>query len=116
MELNLDKDALKSYYGDDLELCKMMFNEFINQMDTTWKSVEDAISIKDIPFAISQIHKVKPTFSMVGLANVHFRVDEFEKSLRINLYSDSELKDKFQDLQELVIASRKCVENELLVG
>lgn len=114
MELQIDQQALLDYYDGDKDLCKLMFTEFLNQIETTWTSVQNAIQMHDIPFAINQIHKSKPTFSMVGLSDVHMKIDEFEKSLRINLYSEEEIKNRFNEINMLALSSKKCVERELL--
>ena len=81
----LDQDLLETTYGDDYEYAIEMFETFLSINETEFSLIENAFQNKDQDELGRIIHKVKPTFSMVGLPQMtkfmqHFEITAKEKS------------------------------------
>ena len=72
----LDISFLEEVYGDDMEYAFDIFQIFIETFDEEYKLLLNAIDGKDKNDIKSVVHKMKPTFSMVGLTDI---TDKFKK-------------------------------------
>jgi PAS domain S-box-containing protein len=66
----IDMDYLEEAYGDDLEYAKEMFGVFLSIVDESMETLKDAVEKEDYKKVRQQAHKIKPTFTMIGLPSI----------------------------------------------
>ena len=108
----LDIDFLKEVYEGDMEYAADIFEIFLDTFDEEYDKLKASIQSEDCLAIRAQAHKMKPTFSMVGLTDIteQFKAlesaadkDELSKALELHQHIDSTLKDKIP----LIIDQRK---------
>ena len=72
----LDKAYLIEAYGDDQDYAKEMFETFLEIIDDEMTNLKECIASKNLEDIKKQAHKIKPTFTMVGLSSIS---DSFQK-------------------------------------
>ncbi|MEO6541605.1 MAG: Hpt domain-containing protein, partial [Ferruginibacter sp.] len=75
----LDSVFLKSIYDDDHVHAAVIFDEFLKSCPEQIEAVEKCYVQGNIDQFRRQIHKVKPTFSFVGLTRLTAKADIIEK-------------------------------------
>lgn len=63
----LDVAYLDKLYGENASYACGLFQIFLDTIDKEWDKIVQALELKDWNAVKSQVHKVKPNFSMVGL-------------------------------------------------
>jgi hypothetical protein len=63
----LDKDFLFSMYEDDLSYAKEVFESFLETTKEEFILLKECFNKKDLQEIRHKLHKIKPTFSFVGL-------------------------------------------------
>lgn len=76
----LDIEFLQALYVDDFIYAEEVFGNFLRQTETEIKNLDDLATKGDVIKFRAQLHKIKPTFSLVGLSNL---THESEKLLSI---------------------------------
>lgn len=74
----LDVETLEALYEDDLEYAADLFETFLDFTVEEFKPLKGLIEAEDWPSAKALAHKLKPTFSMVGLSSVETKMMEIE--------------------------------------
>ncbi len=76
----LDTEFLQALYIDDFLYAEEVFGNFLRQTETEIKNLDDLATKGDVTKFRAQLHKIKPTFSLVGLSNL---THESEKLLTV---------------------------------
>lgn len=76
----LDTEFLQALYMDDTLYAEEVFGNFLKQTEAEILKLDDLANTGDIYKFRAQLHKIKPTFSLVGLSNL---THESEKLLSI---------------------------------
>jgi HPt (histidine-containing phosphotransfer) domain-containing protein len=75
----LDADFLQSIYDDDIEHAAISFEQFLLKFPAQLKEMEDSFLAKDIITFRQKLHKLKPTFSYVGLTKITAKAEKIER-------------------------------------
>jgi len=97
---NLDSAYLREAYGEDLEYAEEMFHLFLRQYPDEISHLMKFHQGENISDLAGQVHKMKPTFQMVGLTDVTKKFQEFEDQLKDD-YSSSTLSELTNLVDEL---------------
>lgn len=76
----LDTEFLQSIYGDDLEYAAEVFSGFLSETRPEFNKIKASYAENDIKTMRQKLHKIKPTFSFVGLSPI---TESTEKIIRI---------------------------------
>jgi len=79
---NLDGEYLREAYGEDLEYAEEMFRLFLREYPAEISHLMRCHRRENISDLAGQVHKMKPTFQMVGLTDITKRFQEFENQLK----------------------------------
>ena len=63
----LDQPFLESLYGDDFQYAQEVFEGFLATTKTEFESIKNDYRQNDVKNMRQKLHKIKPTFSFVGL-------------------------------------------------
>ncbi|MBL7737749.1 MAG: Hpt domain-containing protein [Chitinophagaceae bacterium] len=63
----LDRPFLESMYGDDLVYAKEVFASFLKETRAEFEEIKQLYGRNDLKGMRYKLHKIKPTFSFVGL-------------------------------------------------
>ena len=74
----LDVETLEALYEDDLEYAADLFETFLDFTVEEFKPLKGLIEAEDWAGTKGLAHKLKPTFSMVGLSSVESKMMEIE--------------------------------------
>ncbi len=75
----LDADFLHNFYGGEVEQLQTVFEFFLNDIGGQMDLLSNAVKKQD-PTELKQLlHKIKPTFSYVGLSSITEEMDGIEK-------------------------------------
>ena len=85
--VSLDHDYLYSFYEDDYESAYEMFDTFFSQIVPEVSKLKQVMAFKRFTEARILVHKIKPTFSMVGLTWVTEKFARIEQCLDKDEYS-----------------------------
>jgi HPt (histidine-containing phosphotransfer) domain-containing protein len=75
----LDADFLQSIYDDDTEHAAISFEQFLVKLPAQLKELEDSFITNDITVFKQKLHKLKPTFSYVGLTAITAKAEKIER-------------------------------------
>ena len=75
---SLDKKFLIEAYGDDLDYAEEIFELFLSEYPKEMHQLITFIRDKNMKDLTHHVHKMKPTFQMVGLTTVSRRFQEIE--------------------------------------
>lgn len=78
---DLDAAFLVEAYGDDLEYAEEIFSIFLDELPKELALLDKLISQEDMKELVKQIHKMKPTFQMVGLSKLSRAFQHIEDQL-----------------------------------
>lgn len=93
----LDVDTLEALYEDDLEYAADLFETFLDFTVEEFKPLKGFIEAEDWATTKGLAHKLKPTFSMVGLPTIESKMMEIE-----HLAMQQEDKEKILQLHQEV--------------
>ena len=77
----LDQSYIHNLYEDDMSYALEMFTTFADIIDDDVAVLELYFKNKDIDGIRSQVHKIKPTFSLVGLSDINKICEEISNSV-----------------------------------
>jgi HPt (histidine-containing phosphotransfer) domain-containing protein len=94
----LDTDLLLDLYDDDAEYALIAFNDFLKMSPVLMNEIEQELSNGTVESLRQKIHKLKPTFSYVGLPGMTHKAEIIEKKCKEAAAKD-ELKRLYDDLR-----------------
>ncbi|MGK0316412.1 MAG: PAS domain S-box-containing protein [Saprospiraceae bacterium] len=77
----LDSEYLKDAYGNDSEYALDMFETYLEIIEDDILLIKDSISTNDLINLKKQLHRIKPTFTMVGISKVTKTIETVEPIL-----------------------------------
>ncbi|MBT8232248.1 MAG: response regulator, partial [Bacteroidia bacterium] len=80
---NLDIEYLKNSYGGDIAYACEMFKTFDSIIEDELILIESSFEENDNDKVKQLLHKIKPTFTMVGLSGISKNVEDLEKILEV---------------------------------
>lgn len=78
---SFDTESLKMYYDGDIEYTLEMFEIFIDQLTESLPQLKRAIESGDRSNARHFVHKLKPTFTMVGFPRTTTYFEKWERMI-----------------------------------
>lgn len=75
---NLDAEHLQSVYGNDLSHVQSMFEVFLSIIDNEMNILVNHSQVGTKEQVRQQAHKMKPTFSMVGITHLSKKMEDLE--------------------------------------
>lgn len=76
----INEDLIREFLGDDIEYQNEMFQIFLDSVSPEIAGIEGAFSRKDLSQVNKLLHKIKPTFRMVGLQDTFEIIQDIEKA------------------------------------
>ena len=76
----IDLEYLNEAYGDDLEYAKEMFVVFLSIIDEAMDALCQVVENQETEKIKQQAHKIKPTFTMIGLSSITQAMSQIEKA------------------------------------
>ncbi len=80
----LDVDFLQSIYENDKEHAAMVFEQFLLSYPDQIKEINESYISGDVVALKQRVHKLKPTFSFVGLTTLTTKEELIEKECSQN--------------------------------
>ncbi len=74
----LDTDFLNSLYEDDTEYAAIVFEQFLHSCKDQLKDMDTYFAAGEIELFKQRVHKMKPTFSFVGLTQLTAKAEQIE--------------------------------------
>ena len=96
----LDVDYLTQAYEDDSLYAFEMFQTFLEILDDEMILIRTALETDNRNDIKKKLHRIKPTFTMVGLKSISDQIEAMEKRL-VN-QGEVNLKDWYQDLEKQI--------------
>lgn len=78
----LDTDFLNSLYEDDTEYASIVFEQFLNSSKEQLKEMDTYFTEGNIELFKQRVHKMKPTFSFVGLTKLTAKAEQIENACK----------------------------------
>ena len=97
----LDVAFLKEVYEDDMEYAADIFEIFLDTFDEEYGKLRELIASQKCPEIRACAHKLKPTFSMVGLTNVTEQFKALETAASNNKLD--EIQQLYQKIDQILI-------------
>ncbi len=110
---HFDKAYLQTFYDGDIEYASEMFEMFLEEGTESLKAIREAVKAQNEEKTRSEIHKIKPAFSMIGFTKLWKNLEEFEHRVGLEI-SGAALQHKFASLDENIELSIIRAEVELL--
>jgi HPt (histidine-containing phosphotransfer) domain-containing protein len=116
----LDRAYLKKIYGSDTAYAFEVFSIFLDIIDGEFDTIFAAIKAEDTRELQRSLHKIKPTFSMVGLTGLTKKLEVLEKSVAQQSIQESrqqvdELFDILASIKPLLEAEKSALYKQLNV-
>lgn len=108
---NLDFEYLKNTYGNDAEYALDMFETYIDIIEDDLLHIKDSIKIDNRTTLKNQLHRIKPSFTMVGISEVSKIIETFEPTLES--LSKSKLDLWFSELDTLIRSKKPIILKEI---
>lgn len=109
----LDGAFLKSVYEDDLDIAIINFDEFLKMLPQQLHEMQQSFEEGNINGFRMTIHKVKPTFSYVGLTAISAKADVLEQ-MCLTIKSIREIDNKYVDFKTCLHQLIPVVQEELV--
>jgi HPt (histidine-containing phosphotransfer) domain-containing protein len=108
----LDVDYLQSLYEGDTEYAGVIFEQFLQNYPVQWQELEESIASGDIKAYKGHIHKMKASFSFVGLTQLTQKAQVIEQHCTEN-YDANTVTALQQDFKKSLTELIPIVEDEL---
>jgi response regulator RpfG family c-di-GMP phosphodiesterase len=108
---NLDFEYLKNTYGNDAEYALDMFETYIDIIENDLLHIKDSIKTDNRTTLKNQLHRIKPSFTMVGVSEVSKIIETFEPTLES--LSKSKLDLWFSELDTLIRSKKPIILKEI---
>ncbi|HEY6502819.1 MAG TPA: Hpt domain-containing protein [Chitinophagaceae bacterium] len=109
----LDQTFLQSLYGDDLEYAQEVFEGFLSETKKEFEAIKNDYGQNDVKKIRQKLHKIKPTFSFVGLTALTERTEMIIAACDA-ASNTGEIEPGCSALFKEIEASFLLVENELM--
>ena len=109
--VDLDSSVLEETYGEDFEYAIEMFETFLEVTPKEIESIRRVIEDKEKDDLARLVHKIKPTFSMVGLSKMTTFMETLEQT--INEKTWEEIATKFEEFEALLKGKLPLIEKQL---
>ncbi|SEP79285.1 PAS domain S-box protein [Neolewinella agarilytica] len=106
----LDRAYLKKIYGSDTAYAFEVFSIFLDIIDGEFDSIFAALKAEDPNELQRSLHKIKPTFSMVGLTGITKKLEILEKN--VAQQSIQESRQQVDELFEALASIKPLLEAE----
>jgi CheY-like chemotaxis protein len=80
----LDSAVLTEFYGTDMSYARDMFDIFLTTVMPEYLTLKEQVAAKNTAEVGRLAHKLKPTFTMVGLPDLELQMEEIEHSAKRN--------------------------------
>lgn len=110
--ISLDGEYLNDAYGGDLEHTVEMMSLFLDVLPDGMKRLEESVAKEDFKGIQQQSHRIKPTFTMVGLTPLSSLAREIGQAAKQNDFSDVER--GFRELQRRIEESLPIIREEII--
>lgn len=107
----LDTELLETMYGDDLDYAFEMFEAFRDNVPKEFKSIQPLLDGEKWPEVARLLHKIKPSFGMVGLSELEKALEQMEQSAK-NQPNKANLHTMFMQVQNLFDVGTRIIDNE----
>ena len=107
-----DLHSLQMYYDGNLEYALEIFNIFIVQLEESLPMLTEALKEQQSNDVRNIVHKLKPTFTMVGFPKTTTYFEVWEKELDKGL-SDDKAMQKWLDIKTEIINIESLVKQEI---
>lgn len=101
---DLDVEYLQNFYQNDIKRAQTMFKTFLRVIERDLTELKNTLELEDWDAFSSVAHKIKPSFSMVGLENLFITMEYFEQA---NLN---------HDIREIIISNFSKFESDYKSG
>ncbi len=108
---NLDQNYLNQAYGQDLEYALDMFQTFMEIIEDEMILISDTIEKSEKEAIKKSLHRMKPTFKMVGLSNIFNNIEQLEQD--IENQSSQEIKQWFTQFKQTLQTQLPFIEQEI---
>ena len=108
----LDSEYLVSIYEDDTEYASMIFTQFLETAPSIMNEMEESYVSGIVENFRQKVHKLKPTFSYVGLTQLTIKAEVLEKKCR-EVSNISGLSDLYRELKSGYSENVAIIENEV---
>lgn len=102
----LDAQFLSDLYDGDIEYAQEMFSLFLSTTDEKMNNIHKDLSAKNYTHAHNTLHKLVPTFRMVGLTDIYEQatilLEHLETKEDVEIYEFHALTEKYNDRKQAV--------------
>ena len=109
---SLDSSYLDSIFDGDVDYAKEMFEIFFESTAIEFKEIGPYFANNDYGAAKSLVHKLKPSFHMVGLTKIGGLMDELERQLQDPDNNESS-RLLFNTIQEMYASAESVLKRDL---
>ena len=106
-----DTEYLEALYSDDLAYAEDVFGQFLQTLPDSLRELEQAFQSRLVPEFRSKAHRIKPSFSYIGLPALTARMELLEKSSGQAAAVD-EVSDLYRSVLQEIAAAVPLVEDE----
>lgn len=107
-----DKDFFKTYYANDLNHLKVVFESFLESIDKELIALEAAYQTNNFELIGEIAHKIKPNFAFVGFSQIANLYQEVE-NLAYNHELDQKINMYYPDLIKQAGYAKEIITREL---
>ena len=107
----LDAVYLKEAYGNDVDYALDMFQTYIDIIEDDMILIKDNLNTNDLNALKKQLHKIKPTFTMVGIGEITKLIETLEPEMES--ISNTELNRWFMDFEESINSTTPIILEEI---
>ena len=109
---SFDTESLKMYYDGDIEYTLEMFEIFIDQLTESLPLLKSAIEGGDRSNARHFVHKLKPTFTMVGFPRTTTYFEKWERMIDDGLDNQG-IENQWEGVRSDIIGINQLVSQEI---
>lgn len=109
---SFDTESLKMYYDGDIEYTLEMFEIFIDQLAESLPQLKSAIEGGDRSNTRHLVHKLKPTFTMVGFPRTTTYFEKWERMIDDNLDNQG-IQNQWEGVRSDIIGINQLVSQEI---
>ena len=109
---SFDTESLKMYYDGDVEYTLEMFEIFIDQLAESLPQLKSAIEGGDRSNTRHLVHKLKPTFTMVGFPRTTTYFEKWERMIDDNLDNQG-IQNQWEGVRSDIIGINQLVSQEI---
>jgi len=107
----LDVAYLKQAYGNDSTYALEMFETFLEILDNELITIRDSLDEDSKEEIRKKLHRIKPTFTMVGLKQISESIEDLEKKILDNIETD--LNEWYREIEKEIKVYIPILEKEV---